>query len=138
VTRVRMLHPSDFCAANTSSDVMASVSHVSLGAMRTAWHKKWARTMRIRPEVFAQRLELARRFPELIVGPRRIPGLGEIQKNMETAAGLLQMVLDDNQNRTGGEGSLLLALQYPEGSPAHPSLPAGEGPLSAPALTASL
>ncbi|KAJ1630382.1 phosphatidic acid phosphatase type 2/haloperoxidase [Pavlovales sp. CCMP2436] len=116
-------------------DVFASVSHVSLVAMRVAWHNKWSMIMKIRPEVFAQRLELARRFPKLVNGRRPIPGLAAIQQNMQAAGGLLQMVLNDNKNRTGGQESLLLALQYPEGSPTHPSHPSGHATVAGACVT---
>ncbi|KAJ1618448.1 phosphatidic acid phosphatase type 2/haloperoxidase [Pavlovales sp. CCMP2436] len=109
--------------AATHCHVFGSVNHVTIGAMRVAWHTKWSMIMQIRPEVLAQRLELVRKFPELVNGKRPIPGLAAIQQNMQAASGLLQMVFNDNKKWTGGEESLLLALQYPEGSPTHPSHP---------------
>lgn len=112
-------------------DLYGSLGHVALGAIRIAWNKKWKQTMRIRPEVMAQRIELARTNPELARGVNQIPGLRAISSNMEIADGLLDLVKKDNKKRTaprdGGDGveSLFLGLQYPEGSPTHPSLPGG-------------
>ncbi|KAJ1630391.1 phosphatidic acid phosphatase type 2/haloperoxidase [Pavlovales sp. CCMP2436] len=110
-------------------DMFASVAHVSLGAMRVAWHNKWSMIMKIRPEVFAQRLELARRFPKLVNGKRPIPGLAAIQQNMQAAGGLLQMVLDDNKNRSDRR------REYPEGSPTHPSHPSGHATVAGACVT---
>jgi hypothetical protein len=87
--------------------------------------------MRIRPEVMAQRIELARTNPALARGRNEIPGLRAISSNMAIAGGLLDMVKADNKLRTAarngdaGVESLFLGLHYREGSPPHPSLPAG-------------
>lgn len=87
--------------------------------------------MRIRPEVMAQRIELARTQPALARGPNAIPGLRAIEGNMAIAGGLLQMVMADNKLRTAarngdaGVESLFLGLNYREGSPPHPALPGG-------------
>jgi hypothetical protein len=104
---------------------------VDLARRRIAWNKKWKQTMRIRPEVMAQRIELARTNPALARGPNEIPGLRAISSNMAIAGGLLDMVKADNKLRTAarngdaGVESLFLGLQYREGSPPHPSLPGG-------------
>ena len=103
--------------------VLATVSHVALGALRHAWNAKWNSTMKIRPEVYAQRLHHGLRS-----GPdfrSNVPGLEGLIKsclNGKDAAthSILKRVAEAN-----GNGSLYLKLQYAEGSPTHPSLPAG-------------
>lgn len=102
-------------------DVLASVAHVSIGAFRAAWFQKYGVHMRIRPEVYAQRLDLAFRRDDLLDA---VPGLRRIKEHFDSVPDLLQMVRDHNV-ANGGDGSLLLNLQYAEGSPTHPSLPAG-------------
>ncbi|CAE7448637.1 unnamed protein product, partial [Symbiodinium pilosum] len=63
-------------------DVFAAVAHVALGALRTAWWQKWGLYMRIRPEVFAQRYELARIHPQIV---SEVPGLAGLKANLEKA-----------------------------------------------------
>lgn len=101
-------------------DVLAALAHITLGALRTAWHQKWALSLRIRPEVMAQRLELASN-PGLRAA---VPGLQAAFSEISKADGLLELVRADNERRVGSR-SLFLAGQFPEGSPTHPSLPSG-------------
>ncbi|CAE7374206.1 unnamed protein product [Symbiodinium sp. CCMP2456] len=115
-------------------DLFTSVAHVAAGALRTAWLQKWGITMRIRPEVFAQRYELARKRADLLDKRTGVPGLAELKAHVETASELLEAVLADNKARVGEE-TALLAVQYPEGSPTHPSLPAGHAVIAGACVT---
>lgn len=120
------MSPSGFTHTKTSDwtsagkpDVLAAVAHVSLGALRTAWNNKWGCGMKIRPEVMAQRIELALNTPEGL-DVDRIPGFDDIKTNAELAPLLLDAV-----NAANGNDSLYLKLLFPEGSSTHPSWPAG-------------
>lgn len=114
-------------------DVLAAVAHVALGALHTSWWQKWAVGMRIRPEVYAQRYELTRTHPELAA---QVPGLSALKANLERAPDLIEAVLDANEARTGGTArTALLAGLYPEGSPTHPSLPAGHAVVAGACVT---
>ena len=61
-------------------DIFASVGHVAVGALRVAWWQKWGVAMRIRPEVYAQRYELARTQSQLLSD---VPGLAALKNNLE-------------------------------------------------------
>jgi hypothetical protein len=112
-------------------DVLAAVAHVALGAMRTAWKQKFGLSMRIRPEVMAQRLELADGSDEM---RRDVPGLDQMMTNMEMASELLEMIKQDKVAR-GAQPSLYLAGMFAEGSPTHPSLPAGHAVVAGAGVT---
>lgn len=105
-------------------DVFAAIAHVSIGAFRSAWRQKWSVHMRLRPEELAARVDLAFRRPELL---EHVPGLASLKEHIGASPALLELVRAQNANKSGlgGEGSLLLSLLYMEGSPTHPSLPAG-------------
>ena len=124
------ISPSGFStAANTSDwtdsgapDIFSAVADVAHGALRTAWNLKYNTTMRIRPEVHAQRIQFAHDDANSNI-VNNVPGLSTIYNNIRAADSLnenpiLQRVLMNNE-------SLYLKLQYQEGSPTHPSLPAG-------------
>ena len=120
------MSPSGFTHTKTSDwtsagkpDMLADLAHVSLGALRTAWNNKWGCDMKIRPEVMAQRIELALNTPEGL-DVDRIPGFDDIKTNAELAPLLLDAV-----NAANGNDLLYLKLLFPEGSPTHPSWPAG-------------
>ena len=99
--------------------VLSCLAEVSKQALLHAWYHKYEVNLRIRPEVLAQRIELAHTASQELL--EAVPGLSNI-KNItnEKISELLKMIQKENQNNTR-----LLKLQYPEGSPTHPSLPAG-------------
>ncbi|KAG8457542.1 hypothetical protein KFE25_004178 [Diacronema lutheri] len=112
-------------------DVLAALAHVALPALRTAWHQKWALTLRIRPEVFAQRVELASADAQL---HDAVPGLAAILAEMAVSPALLELVRADNERR-GANRTLLLAGQFPEGAPTHPSHPSGHAVIAGACVT---
>ena len=114
-------------------DVLSSVAHVSLGALRVAWANKWG-NMKIRPEVCAQRIELSLN-PSLDI--TRVPGLGALASLSSTAhmTSILTLVKNDNKNINTSYDNVLLKLQYPEGSPTHPTCPAGHAVVSGAGVT---
>lgn len=85
-------------------DLVAMVAHA---ALKAAWFQKWVAHRRLRPEVFAARAEFH------ASGAR---GYDVHPDLFESAAA--ERLLSDR-------GSLLLPLAFPEGSPTHPSYPAG-------------
>ena len=58
-------------------DLLASVAHVALGALKVAWHHKYMVGMKIRPEVYAQRVELAFSNESFV---QNVPGLSAIKE----------------------------------------------------------
>ena len=47
-------------------DIFSAVAHVAEGALRVAWSSKWLHAMYVRPEVYAQRLNLYRSDPSTV------------------------------------------------------------------------
>jgi len=95
-------------------DVLGSVSGVALSALKTAWWHKWQQAMRIRPEAVGGLFEFCRNNEGKC---NKVPNL----RRMYTA---FPRELKD-KTRLHSKGTLLLTTQYPEGSPTHPSWPAG-------------
>ncbi len=99
--------------------------------LKHAWFQKWCVHRRLRPEVYAQRLELFRRgvlgqpfnekFKDLF---------GEGAEILQKTT-VLDRILEHNKqqniqfSRGDVEGTWLLPMGFPEGSPTHPSYPGG-------------
>ena len=98
-------------------DIFASVAHVALGTLRSAWFNKYNIAMRIRPEVFAQRINLIKNEKNNIYIDR-VPGFKNINNNMQNINNILSQV-------HGKQMNYHLKTLYTEGSPTHPSWPAG-------------
>lgn len=88
-------------------DVLDSVTHVANLALRAAWFQKWAAHRRLRPEMYAGRVHFSR------TGDRNYGLPAEILNS--AAVSILE-----SEN-----GTALLPLAFAEGSPTHPSYPAG-------------
>jgi hypothetical protein len=101
---------------------------VALYALRTAWMSKFSCTMRVRPEVFAQRLQFGLVGDSSIVSA--VPGLVQLVENSTSGNSILSQIRTLNGNDT-----VLLRLIYPEGSPTHPSLPAGHATVAGACVT---
>ena len=114
--------------------------------LKHAWFQKWCVHRRLRPEVYAQRLELFRRG-ELGNSPVRPFDddkfrdlFGEGAEVWQTTK-VLDRILEHNkqQNREQGRvdinGTWLLPMAYPEGSPTHPAYPGGHSVFIAAAAT---
>ena len=98
-------------------DVLSMVAQVAVLALKAAWYQKWSVNRTLRPEAFALRVHqnesAARSYPihaKLIASP----------------------VLDRIH---GAHGSLLLPMAFPEGSPTHPSYPAGHAAIAGACVT---
>ena len=110
-------------------DVFASIAHVALGALRVAWYHKYGVAMKIRPEVYAQRIQLAYEKDDQFV--KNVEGLRTLKVKCDEnyMQELLQEVSEKNNELLGkvnnNNRNYYLNLQYPEGSPTHPSHPAG-------------
>lgn len=102
-------------------DLLASLGCVSRLAFRTAWVCKWQDFMKIRPENTAARL--AWLFED---APSRVGSLGTWYNYFEPA--LISRMSQWNAqlaNITDNTELPFLPQVYPEGSPTHPSFPAG-------------
>ncbi len=88
-------------------DVLDSVSHVANLSLRAAWFQKWAVHRRLRPEMYAGRVHFTR------TGDRDYGLPAEILNS------------DAVSRLESANGTALLPLAFAEGSPTHPSYPAG-------------
>lgn len=105
-------------------------------ALKHAWFQKWCVHRRIRPEAYAQRLELFRRgeLGNSINGTlddekfNALFGEGaDVWRNTNVLDRILEHNKQQNQaqNRSDRDGTWLLPMGFPEGSPTHPSYPGG-------------
>lgn len=111
--------------------ILGMVADVAERALRVSWYFKYNQTMKIRPEVFAQRITFASQSGNtdyLDGGANPVPKLSTIKTNAEFAQDLLDKVNDWNVAHGGDSLSgknYYLNGQYEEGSPTHPATPAG-------------
>ena len=98
-------------------DILDVVTHVANAALRAAWCQKWHLHMRLRPEVFGARIH------QVMVGNANYP----IHSDALNAQALKAVY--------SNTGSYLLPIAYPEGSPAHPSYPAGHAAIAGACVT---
>ena len=91
-------------------DLVAKAANVSL---KGAWYQKWLIHRRLRPEVFAARIENQLNHPQKNYG---------IHPDIFDSAAL-DLIFDNSNN-------YLLPVAYPEGSPIHPSYPAGHATIA--------
>jgi len=100
------------------SDILHLVALVANVALKAAWHHKWVIHRRLRPEEYAARVH------QNSIGAARYPLHMDIH-NSE--------VLDRTRKKNG---TALLPQAYPEGSPMHPSYPAGHAVIAGACATA--
>lgn len=100
-------------------DVLPSVSWVASLALKAAWVQKWAQHLRIRPEVMAC----------------RVHHQDIADTNYGIHADLMSSSTLTAIKALNVSGTALLPLQYPEGSPAHPSYPAGHSVVAGACVT---
>ena len=91
------------------AECLHGVTAVARNALKAAWAQKWHQHRRLRPEVFACRVH---------------------HQDIADTDYSINATLMSSSTLTAikafnASGSALLPLQYPEGSPAHPSYPAG-------------
>jgi hypothetical protein len=93
---------------------------VATRALKAVWNQKWLVHRRLRPEVFAARVDRA------VYHNANYPVHAEIKNSVTTAA------------RLGGylpAGSALLPQAFPEGSPTHPAYGAGHATVAGACVT---
>jgi hypothetical protein len=111
--------------------ILGMIGEVANASLRVAWYQKYALTMRIRPEVMAQRITFASQSGNtayLDGGANPVSKLSSIKTNAEFAPNLLTKINDKNTSQGGDNLSgknYYLYSQYEEGSPTHPATPAG-------------
>ncbi|MGB5635076.1 MAG: hypothetical protein WBM44_30775 [Waterburya sp.] len=126
-------------------DITIQSGFAAVYALKHAWFQKWSVHRRLRPEVYGQRLELFR-----LGNLGNSPGqpFQDITFNEFFGEGadvwrqtqVLERIFEHNkqqnlaQNR-GDDGTWLLPIAFPEGSPTHPAYPGGHSAFIAAAAT---
>lgn len=99
--------------------VLHHVAAITECALKAAWHQKWNEHMRLRPEAMA--------------------GLVHFQDAGSASYGLHADLMSSSTiaaiKAANASGTALLPLQYPEGSPTHPSYPAGHATVAGACVT---
>ncbi len=93
---------------------------VATRALKAVWNQKWIVHRRLRPEVFAERIDRA------LYHKADYPVHSEIMNSLST------------NSRLGGymtPGNAFLPMAFPEGSPTHPSYGAGHGTVAGACVT---
>lgn len=96
---------------------IAMMCEVAPLALKAVWFQKWYVHLRLRPEVYAARIDYDRRAPGIFNLP---PTLLNSQAVAETV---------------GRYGSALLPMAFPEGSPLHPAYGAGHATVAGACVT---
>ena len=114
--------------------------------LKHAWFQKWCVHRRLRPEVYAQRLELFRRgvlgsSPNDPFKDEKFISLFGKGARVWRKTAVLDYILEHNkkqnhaQKRGDQGGTWLLPMAFPEGSPTHPAYPGGHSAFIAAAAT---
>ena len=123
------LHDLGIYTQGGGPDLLSAVTGVAISALKAGWWHKWQQAMRIRPEAVGGLLEFCKNNAAKCEG---VPGLRPMYD--EFRRGLKNMTLAFT-GRLGGNETLLLATQYPEGSPTHPAWPAGHATVAGACVT---
>lgn len=102
--------------------IMAEVGTI---ALHVAWYQKYGLTLKIRPEVLAQRITLAFNNAGL---RSSVDKLNDIYTEALKGSNILSLVNTQNVSNGGEDlsgNNYYLNVLYPEGSPTHPAYPAG-------------
>lgn len=104
------------------ADITHIVAHGPRLGLTGAWYQKWLAHRRLRPEVYAARINVQMR------------GLRDYDINQEIldSEGLSRVI---SRYGGGANTAALLPMGYPEGSPAHPAYPGGHSTFVAAAAT---
>jgi len=127
-------------------DVTVQPALAAVYALKHAWFQKWCVHRRLRPEVYAQRLELFRRgvlgsTPAAPLSDGAFDQLFGEGAEVWRQSPVLERIREHNQTqnrmnyRTDPNGSWLLPIAFPEGSPTHPAYPGGHSVFIAAAAT---
>jgi len=98
--------------------ILSHVAAVIESALKAAWHQKWNVHMRLRPEAMASRVH----FQDIVDTDYSLHA--DLMSSATVAA-----------IKAANGTTALLPLQYPEGSPTHPSYPAGHAVVAGASVT---
>ena len=93
-------------------EILHLVTFASRAALIGAWFQKWAVHRWLRPEAFAGRIQ------NQVTGVKNY----DVHPNAASSGAVMRLMFEN--------GSALLPMAFPEGSPTHPAFPAGHGALA--------
>ena len=115
-------------------DLLGMLGGVTRAALRAAWSVKWSSALKSRPETYAAHIETSRRIHADTAA--KIPGFSDLRDwaQQDSSTRVIDKIQALNQAAVG-ESSAFLPLVYPEGSPTHPSFPAGHSTVAGACVT---
>ena len=99
--------------------ILSLVTEVATRALKAVWYQKWSVHRRLRPEAFGGRIH------NTLTG----------RANYPIHSQLLNSPLLDYVKQRNGNGSYLLPMAFPEGSPCHPAYGAGHATVAGACVT---
>jgi len=109
-----------------NAHILTLLAEACQRALKAVWYEKWINQRWLRPEALGGRIHNLVLDPSLI---DRYPINEEIWQTANAQA-LLQWVSDENAAQGARPPSYVLKQAYPEGSPMHPSFPAGHAAIA--------
>lgn len=109
--------------------VLALVTEVATRALKCIWRQKWMVHRRARPEAVGGLIECFRRKPQ-----SPVPFIKPVVDILK-AANVLPAVRQHRPNGPTPQGTHLLPMAFPEGSPMHPSYGAGHATVAGACVT---
>ncbi|NEQ51203.1 MAG: phosphatidic acid phosphatase, partial [Leptolyngbya sp. SIO3F4] len=127
-------------------DISIQAGLAGVYGLKHAWFQKWCVHRRLRPEVYAQRLELFRcgtlgNSPNDPFNDEKFISLFGKGADVWKKTAVLDYIFEHNKQqnvaykRGDQNGSWLLPMAFPEGSPTHPAYPGGHSVFIAAAAT---
>ena len=101
------------------------LGEVAVRALKAVWYQKWLVHRRLRPEVYAARVD------RTLNGIKSYP----IHKDLRKSTVLPEIVARNATLNGGGPDSYLLPMAFPEGSPLHPSYGSGHATVGGACVT---
>ncbi|MBX2863765.1 MAG: vanadium-dependent haloperoxidase [Leptolyngbyaceae cyanobacterium MAG.088] len=120
--------------------ILNLVTEVATRALKAVRFQKFNSHIRLRPEALAARIELVRRFDSLSetakqnVSPKLLHAMGKFSEALK-ANGTLHEIYNLTQKSGPKEGTYLLPMAFPEGSPMHPAYGAGHATVAGACVT---
>jgi hypothetical protein len=105
--------------------IAALLCEVATRALKAVWYQKWFVHRRLRPEEFAGRIEYNRTHP----------GAFNLHSSINGSTALAAIEQHNEQFNGVGNGTYLLPMAFPEGSPTHPAYGAGHATVAGACVT---
>ena len=110
-----------FVTGGGAAEIAAAVAEVSRPALKAAWVQKWKKHLKLRPEAMAGRV--------VKESDGALPS-GTVHGDLFTLGASTLSAVKAANVAAGGDNKAWLPIQYAEGSPTHPSYPAGHATIA--------